>query len=182
MHQRVRLALKRQHGDRVLDAQKLREAISKKRGHQDLSVLSHRQLDVYGLHLWAAQKVLGTKLEERDMVIDVTNNATMASCKHLGRSGTMPCLLRTHQYIHTKKARPICGTERMRVQGFCRRLILSGTDGKGEFLRVSQRDLCALAGDTMSVPVMGSLPAAVFSCCLFRPPSVTVTVEEAEKG
>ena len=182
LHQRVRRAFKRRHGSGMPDIRTLREAVLRMPGSQHLSVLSPRQLDVYGLHLWASRIVLGTDMTKHDMVIDVTNNVTLAACKHVARSGSMPCLLRTHVYVHTKRARPICGTERMRLQGFSRDLVLSGLDSEGKILQVTQRDLCSLAGDTMSVPVMGSLLTVVFACCLFEVPSAEVTVEEAELG
>ena len=187
LHKRVRRAFKRKYGDGMLDTANLRKAVLSMPGSAHLHVLTPRQLDVYGLHVWASKIALGTDLTRADLVIDVTNNVTMAACKHLGRSGTMPCLLRTHQYVHTQRARPICGTERMRMQGFSRHLILSDGGGPGgvspgQVQQISQRDLCALAGDTMSVPVMGSLLAVVFSCCLFESPNARVTVEEAEQG
>jgi len=182
LHERSRQAFYRKYDVRLPGVQGLRETILSMPGHKDLSVLTPRQLDIYGLHLQAAKIVLGTRLEKHDMVIDVTNNITLAACKHLGRSGTSPCLLRTHQYIHTGRARPICGTERMLMQGFSRPLILAGTDSEGKRVQISQRDLCSLAGDTMSVPVMGGLLAVVFSCCLFKPPPSPVSVEDAEEG
>ena len=166
----------------MLDTENLGKAVLSMPGSEQLRVLTPRELDVYGLHLWASKIVLGTDLTKEDMVIDVSNNVTMAAGKHLGRSGSMPCLLRSHQYVHTQRARPICGTERMRVQGFSRRLMLSDTDAAGHVQKISQRDLCALAGDTMSVPVMGSLLAVVFSCCLLESPTARLTVEEAEQG
>ena len=181
MHQRVRKALLRKYGTPIPDVDELRRATLSKYGN-NLSVLTPRQLDAYGLHMSAATVALGTALEDYDMVVDVTNNVSMASCKHIGHSGSMPCLLRTHQYVHTMRGRPICGTERMRLQGYSRDLVLRGKDSEGNPVQVSQRSLCALAGDTMSVPVMGSLLAVVFSCCLFEPPPSPVTVSEAESG
>ena len=181
MHQRVRKALLRKYGTPIPDVHELRRMTLGKFGN-NLSVLTPRQLDAYGLHMSAAEVALGIALKDYDMVVDVSNNVSMASCKHIGHSGSMPCLLRTHQYVHTMRGRPICGTERMRVQGYSRDLALRGKDSEGKPVQVSQRSLCALAGDTMSVPVMGSLLAVVFSCCLFESPPSPMTVSEAEFG
>ena len=181
MHQRVRKAFLRKYGTPIPDVDELRRVTLGKFG-KNLSVLTPRQLDAYGLHISAAKIALGTALEDYDMVVDVTNNVSMASCKHTGHSGSMSCLLRTHQYVHTMRGRPICGIERMRVQGYSRDLVLRGKDSGGNPVQVSQRSLCALAGDTMSVPVMGALLAVVFSCCLVEPPPSPVTVSEAEFG
>ena len=68
------------------------------------------------------------------------------------------------------------------MQGFSRPLVLAGANHEGELIQLSQRDLCALAGDTISVPVIGALLTVVFACCLFQAPSTPVTAAEAEFG
>lgn len=181
-HDQVRKAFSTRYGKALPGLQELREQLLNRPRAENLSVLTPRQLDCYGLHLLAASFILGTDLEEYDMVMDVTNNVTMASGKDISRSGSMPCLLRNHQYVHTSRRRPLCGSERMRVQGFSRPLVLVGANPEGELIQLSQRDLCALAGDTISVPVIGALLTVVFACCLFQAPSTATTAAEAEFG
>ncbi len=182
LHKLVRKGFLRKYGESVSGVGELREEVLRRRGSHGLALLSPRQLDAYGLHVLAAKVVLGLDVEKQDMVLDVTNNVTMAAGKDVSRGGTMPCLLRAHQYVHTMRRRPICGSERMRIQGFTRPLILSGTDSDGFPVQISQRDLCLLAGDTMSVPVVGALLAVIFTCCLFKAPLEAGTVEDAELG
>ena len=66
------------------------------------------------------------------------------------------------------------------MQGFSRPLVLSGTNSDGEPIHISQRQLCELAGDTISVPVMGAIMTTIFACCLFQSPPEPVTVGDAE--
>ena len=182
LHDRIRKGLGAKLGRVVLGVDALAKATSCKLSPGTRSALTEREMDCYGLHMFAAAEVLQDKLDDRDMVIDVTNNANMAAPKHESHQGHMACLLRSHKYIHTKRGRLISGFERMLLQGFSRPLTLAGTDINGNAIEVSERQLCALAGDTMSVPVMAALVTVLFACCALEAPSSPPTVGEAEEG
>ncbi len=182
LHEAVRMRLVQKFRKTPPSIEAFQRGVKSRPDSQGLLLLTPRELDAYCLHVFAARAVLGVDLERYDMAIDATNNIDMAASKNVERAGTMACLLCSHVYVHTQRQRIICGSERMKIQGFNRQMVLSGQGWHLGEVSLSQRELCSLAGNTMSVPVMGALFALLLSCCKFEPPATPVDVGELEKG
>ena len=81
---------------------------------------------------------------------DLTNSATFGCVKDPRLAGVVPCALRGHCLWDTKIGRPISGPELMRVHGFCLPVAVE---------QLPNNVIRKLAGDTISVPVVGCILA-----------------------
>ena len=91
----------------------------------------------------------------------------------------LPCLLKGHRYWHSGRGRPILGLELLRGQGFGKNVVTSGVIREGDDpVTVSDMELNRIAGNTISIPVIGVVAGAMLGACPLRsirpnqPPSI----------
>lgn len=139
-------------------------------------LLTCRQIDVLELHGWVLEKSQASPPHPtaNNFHWDLENNVYMERNKHPSWSGVLPCIPKNHVLWDVNRARPWIGFELMMAQGFpntlktgvakdhdlpmnVQKAILRLMHTHGQHRKecsVTDRDLCALAGNTMTVPIM----------------------------
>lgn len=92
----------------------------------------------------------GTDPSHHHFIWDLTNSAHFGCVKDPRLAGLVPCVLRGHILWDTKLGRPLTGTELLRVHGFCLEPDVAKLDDGNAILS-------KLAGDTISVPPVGTI-------------------------
>ena len=157
-HRQVRAALAKQFRERPPNLPAMAAEVSRSCPAPEwLSAISARQRDVLGLHAYAARKALGLNVWACNFFWDLTNNVEYHRHKHTGNQGYLPCLLREHLFFSPRHGRPVLGLEKMWAQGFDDVVMGDGP------LQIDDKVLGKLAGDTMSVPIMGLLLGTLFA-------------------
>ncbi|CAK0795039.1 unnamed protein product [Prorocentrum cordatum] len=125
------------------------------------NLLQVRQQDMLSLHAWVAKEVLNIDISSVLFIWDLTVSMAYPQDKDLSKAGRMPCVLRHHDYWLSTKRRLVCGAELLSLQGFAHNVCLGG---------LTNAELSDLAGNTMGVPVVGSLLACLLANAKFEQP------------
>jgi hypothetical protein len=126
------------------------EIVDKVKEHSPMaSWLPLRCQELIGLH-WEIALRHGVDPGDHHFVWDLTNSATFGCVKDPRLAGVVPCALRGHCLWDTKIGRQLSGPELMRVHGFCLPLAVA---------QLPNNIIRKLAGDTISVPVVGCILA-----------------------
>jgi site-specific DNA-cytosine methylase len=140
------------HIQRVCDLPARTMIVNKVKEHSPMaSWLPLRQQELIGLH-WEIALRHGVNPGDHHFVWDLTNSATFGCVKDPRLAGVVPCALRGHCLWDTKIGRQLSGPELMRVHGFCLPQHSAVAELPNNIIR-------KLAGDTISVPVVGCILA-----------------------
>jgi hypothetical protein len=121
-----------------------------------------RMRDSIYLHTEVACNLMNFDPSTLALVWDCTRNAHGAYRKHAKATGVAPCLLTTHTYFNTLLGRPHVGLEHLLLQGFqkcVRTTVCIETPDLHKHGSLTDDDLKFIAGNTISVPVIGTVMA-----------------------
>jgi len=80
----------------------------------------------------------------------------------------LPCLLKTHTYWITHRQRLLIGAEKLAAQGFPPYIETAYVDPDGSQHEISDAQLSSIAGNTISIPVIGSMMFLALACTRLR--------------
>jgi hypothetical protein len=127
-----------------------------------VNLLPLRMRDSIYLHTEVACNLMNFDPSTLALVWDCTRNAHGAYRKNAKATGVAPCLLTTHTYFNTLLGRPHVGLEHLLLQGFqkcVRTTVCIETPDLHKHGSLTDDDLKFIAGNTISVPVIGTVMA-----------------------
>lgn len=80
----------------------------------------------------------------------------------------IPCLLKTHNYWVTHRQRLLIGVEKLAAQGFPAYIKTSYYDEDDSERQITDAELSSIAGNTISIPVIGSMMFLALGCTRLR--------------
>lgn len=182
-HQEARSCIQTMLGKKVPSCRQL----FKKYANEWSKTLPAREQDVLYLHLFVLEQHRGRP--DFPVIWDLTHNVTFAAWKEEQYEEKLPCLLRKHRYYHCGQQRLILGCELLRGQGFPKSIKTSGRvvaardpdfsdPDHNTVCDVPDAQLNSIAGNTISVPVVGSIMACMMAGCQL----VTAPTDAANKA
>ena len=176
LHDKVREGLTRAGYGPVPSVDEMRQQL----GDVEWKVwLTNREVDLYMLNLFVARKVLKLEPTHYAYIWNLTNNIYFANPKDASMVGLTGCFLTHHKHMLVNKGRPITGLEQLFAQGYPEDIKL-GLDHQCE-TPMADHELKHLAGDTMTVPVMGGLLLVALTHIRFLEEGVKVSVKKARQ-
>ncbi len=146
--------------------------------------LPDRAVDVLSIHTAVAKAFAGDPADA-NLTWNLGTSLDWPRVKLSDNGGSMGCITRHAIHWHCKRRRPLSGYEQLLVQGFPEDIQVTGEDaGSSKEVRLSDRQLRQLSGDTQPVPVVGSLLVTMLCNACMRddvgcaPPSVNTAIRQ----